>query len=163
MNHDLIDQYANGGDKLSQAIRGLTRDDLLCPPQGDAAAEIGRWSIQQVVIHCMDSELVSADRMKRMIAEDNPTLFGYDENRYVSNLFYDEQDAQQAAGIVSVNRRLFAAVLRRLPQSAWERAGTHNQRGKLTVGSYLKEVVEHLDHHLKFIHAKRARMGKEMW
>lgn len=163
MNHALIEQYANGGEKLSQAIRGLTRDDLLCPPPGDSSPEVGKWSIQQVVIHCMDSELVSADRLKRMIAEDNPRLFGYDENRYVDNLFYEEQDAGQAVAIVDANRKLFANVLRRLPDSAWERKGTHDQRGSLTVGSYLKEVVDHLDHHIQFIHAKRAKMGKEMW
>ena len=39
----------------------------------------------------------------------------------------------------------------------------HNERGRLTVGSYLKAVVDHLEHHIKFIHDKRAYMGKEMW
>ena len=29
MDRELIEQYANGGDKLSLAIRGLTREDLL--------------------------------------------------------------------------------------------------------------------------------------
>lgn len=161
MARDLIDQYEAGADKVAQAIRGLTREDLLCVP--DPAANVGRWSIQQVVIHCMDSELVSVDRLKRMIAEDNPTLMGYDENKFVANLFYDEQPAEDAATLVALARKTFAPVLRKLPPAAFERAGTHNERGQITVGSYLKAVVEHLDHHVKFIHDKRANMGKEMW
>jgi DinB family protein len=124
---------------------------------------VGKWSIQQVVIHCMDSDLVSIDRMKRMIAEDNPTLIGYNENKFTENLFYHDQPAEQAVQILDLNRKLFAQVLLRLPASAWQRKGTHNERGVITAGSYLKSTVDHLDHHLKFIHKKRAHMGKEMW
>jgi hypothetical protein len=161
MGRELIEHYANGGEKLSLAIRGLELEDLLAVP--DADANVGKWSIQQVVIHCMDSELVSADRLKRMIAEDNPTLIGYDENKYVANLFYDAQDANQAVQIIDLNRKLFANALRKLPASAWERKGTHNERGPIAVGSYLKSTVDHLEHHIRFIHKKRAKMGKEMW
>ena len=161
MNSELIDHYAAGGEKLSLAIRGLTREDLLAVPAADA--NVGKWSIQQVVVHVMDSELICSDRLKRMIAEDNPTLIGYDENKFVRNLFYDEQPADQAVQIVDLNRKLFANVLRRLPAAALERKGTHNERGVITVAGYLRSTVDHLEHHLKFIHSKRAHMGKEMW
>ena len=161
MDRELIEHYANGGDKLSMAIRGLTREDLLAVPSPDA--NVGKWSIQQVVIHCMDSDLISVDRIKRMIAEDNPPLIGYDESRFVQNLFYEEQDAEIACQLVDLNRKQFAKVLRKLPDAALQRKGTHNERGPLTAGKYVQSTVEHLEHHLKFIHAKRANMGKEMW
>lgn len=161
MHEELIHQYEAGGDKLSLAIRGLTREDLLCVP--DPTADVGLWSIQQVVIHVMDSELVSIDRLKRMIAEDEPKLIGYDENRFVRHLFYDEQSAEDAARIVELARANFAHVLRRLPPAAFDRAGHHDERGRITVGGYLRAVVEHLDRHASFLHRKRAHMGKEMW
>ena len=161
MDRELIEHYANGGDKLSMAIRGLTREDLLCPPDPDW--NVGKWTIQQVVLHAVDSDLVSTDRLKRMIAEDNPTLIGYDENKFVANLFYDDQPAEQAIALLDANRKLFTTVLRKLPAKAWERKGTHNERGALTVGGYLKSTVDHLEHHINFIHKKRAKMGKEMW
>jgi hypothetical protein len=161
MDRELIEQYANGGDKLSLAIRGLTREDLVCPPDPDW--NVGKWSIQQVVLHSVDSDLVSSDRLKRMIAEDNPTLIGYDENKFVANLFYDDQSADQAIALLDANRKLFTTVLRKLPAKAWERKGTHNERGAITVGGYLKSTVDHLEHHINFIHKKRAKMGKEMW
>jgi hypothetical protein len=158
---ELIEHFAAGGEKLSLAIRGLTREDLFSVP--DPAAKVGRWSIQQVVLHCMDSDLVSIDRLKRMIAEDNPTLIGYDENKFAANLFYDEQPAADAVAMVDLARKTFARVLRKLPPAAFNRAGTHNERGRITVGDYLKATADHLDHHIKFIHDKRAYMGKEMW
>lgn len=161
MEHELIHQYIGGGEKLSLAIRGLTKEDLLQVP--DLDAKVGLWSIQQVAIHCVDSDLVCTDRLKRMIAEDNPTLLGYDENKFAANLFYDEQPAADAVALLDASRKLFANVLRNMPESAMSRKGTHNERGEINVGDYLKFTVEHLEHHIHFIHLKRAKMGKEMW
>jgi len=161
MDPKLIEKFAAGGEQLSMAIRGLTREDLLAVPAPDA--NVGKWSIQQVVIHCMDSDLIAVDRIKRMVAEENPSLIGYDENKFVQNLFYDEQDAEIAVQLVDLNRKQFARVLRKLPDAALQRKGTHNERGPLTAGKYIQSTIEHLDHHLTFIHAKRANMGKEMW
>jgi hypothetical protein len=111
----------------------------------------------------MDSDLIGADRMKRMIAEENPTLIGYNETLFVKNLFYDDQPADEAATILDLNRKLFARVLRKLPPAAFERIGQHNEVGKVVLGTQIKKYNEHLDHHLSFIHKKRAKMGKEMW
>jgi hypothetical protein len=154
MDKKIIDEYEAGGEKLRAAIRGLSQQDL------QAFLVSGTWSIQQIVIHVMDSDLVSADRMKRLIAEENPTLIGYDETKYSKNLFYDDQPAEEAMIILDLNRKLFARVLRKLPDSAWNRTGMHNERGKITLGGYLKAVVDHLEHHLKFIHEKRKMLGK---
>jgi uncharacterized damage-inducible protein DinB len=157
LDRSIIDKYQSGGEQLALSIRGLTREDLLAVPTS------GKWSTQQVVIHLLDSDLISADRMKRTIAEENPSLLGYDESKFVQNLFYNEQDATQAVKVVDLNRKLFAAVLRKLPDAAFERAATHNERGRLTLAQQLTGAVNHLEHHLKFIHEKRAAMGKEMW
>ena len=157
MDQHLIDQWEHGGEKLALAIRGLTREDLTCFPIE------GKWSIQQVVIHLMDSDLIATDRMKRTIAEDKPTLIGYDETKFIQHLFPDEQSAEDAVKIFDLNRRMFAKVLRKVPASAWDRVGMHNERGPTTLGKQLEYYVKHLDHHLKFIHEKRAKMGKEMW
>ena len=80
MNNELIDAYAAGADKLAMAIRGLSVEDLAWKPPADA--KVGKWSIQQIIVHMADSEAVHADRMKRVIAEENPQLLAYDENRW---------------------------------------------------------------------------------
>jgi DinB superfamily len=157
MNEELIEQYAQGGEKLRLAIRGLTDEDLKSFPVP------GTWSIQQIVIHVMDSELISADRMKRIIAEDNPTLIGYDETKFSKKLYYHDQPAADAISIIELNRRMFALVLRRLPDEAFNRTGMHSERGKIALGQYLQAVVNHLEHHLKFVYEKREKLGKLMW
>ena len=63
--------------------------------------------------------------------------------------------------IVDLNRKQFAEVLRKLPGRRLRAApGTHNERGAITLGELLKSTVDHLEHHLKFIHEKRAKHGQ---
>ena len=152
----LIDEYARGGAALCAAVKGLTSDDL------DAFPVPGTWSIRQIILHIMDCDLIASDRMKRIIAEDNPTLIGFDESAFARNLFYTHLDAAIAADIFRKNRTLTTEILRRLPEDAFKRTGTHNQRGRITLGEMLQMYVRHLDHHLKFIKHKRQLLGKPL-
>jgi uncharacterized damage-inducible protein DinB len=158
---DLIDQYESGGEQLALSLRGLTPQDLLCVPPADA--NVGRWSIQHVVIHLADAEQVLAERMKRVIAEENPQLLAFDENKWASRLEYDEQSAEDAAQLVELTRRQLARVLRKLTPADFERSGTHSESGRKTLADLLQTAVEHVEHHVKFIHEKRKFWGKEMW
>jgi hypothetical protein len=157
MDRSLIDQYEKGGDDLRMAVRGLQREDLLAYPVP------GTWSIQEIVIHLMDSDLISADRMKRIIAEENPSLIGFDETKFVKNLFYNEQSVEDAVTIFELNRRNFSRVLKKLPDSAFDRVGTHNERGPVTLAAMLQGSAKHLKHHMEFIVSKREKLGKLMW
>src|SRR5687768_452033 len=107
----------------------------------------------------MDSDLVGSDRMKRIIAEDHPTLVGYDESRFADRLSYHEQPADEALEVFDRNRRLFAVVLRRLAPEAFGRTGHHTETGRVTLGYMIAHYAEHLDHHLAFIRRKRAMLG----
>jgi hypothetical protein len=150
----LIDQFEAGGQKLKDAIAGLSPAQLLAFPVP------GTWSIQQIVIHLSDMDLVAVDRMKRIIAEENPLLPSVNESLYVKNLFYDKQSPQTAAELFDLSRKQFAKVLRQLPDSAFSRTGIHTERGKITLEETLKTYVNHLEHHLKFALDKRAMVTK---
>src|SRR5580698_10128150 len=127
MDRKIIEVFETGGKKLRTAIASLTQKDLLwVPPPG---AGIGRWSIQQVVLHIMDDELIWTSRMKTIIAEDNPQILGFDESKFAANLHPEEQDAQAAVEIVELNRGLFSTILRNLPDAAFARTGRHNDLG----------------------------------
>jgi hypothetical protein len=156
MNRALIDQYVAGAPVLSRAIRGLTRQDL------NAFPVPGTWSIQQIVLHLMDSDLIASDRMKRVIAEDRPSLVGYDESRFAANLFYDQLDAATAAEVFCKNRLLTGEILRRLPDAAFERTGVHSERGEITLANLVETYAGHLEHHMKFLRQKRALLGKPL-
>lgn len=159
MDRTLIEKYAAVADAPAKAIKGLSRQDLNWIPKDPA---LGKWTIQQLVIHLMDSHLIGADRMKRIIAEDNPTLIGYDENRFVKNLFPEKLDAALACEVFRGNQLLMAEILRQLPDSAFARSGNHNERGRLTLEQFVRDYANHVEHHLKFLRAKRKALGKPL-
>ena len=154
MDRQLIEDYVACGPRLRQATVGLSPDDLTAKPGP------GKWSILELVLHLADSDAISIDRMKRMLTEDNPSLLYADETAYVDRLFSHEQSLEDALTLFEVGRRQFGHVLRQLPDEAFERQGTHNRRGTVTVGAMVKDYIEHVDYHLKFLHDKRARLDK---
>ncbi len=153
---DLIARYAAGGPLLSQSIAGLSPQELTAFPVP------GTWSIQQIVLHLLDSDLVASHRMKQIIAEDNPTLMAWDETAFAERLSYNELDPHLAAELFAGNRRLTWEILRRQPESAMARQGTHSVRGPVTLAGQLELYTNHLDHHLKFVRRKRELLGKPL-
>jgi uncharacterized damage-inducible protein DinB len=156
MDRTWIDHYIQGADQLQQAIRGLSSADR------NAFPVPGTWSIQQIVMHMMDSDLIAADRMKRVIAEDRPTLIGYNETLFAQRLPYDELDAEKACDIFALNRRLMGEILKRQPDAAFQRTGLHSETGEITLEYLVKTYAGHLDHHMKFVREKRQLLGKPL-
>jgi uncharacterized damage-inducible protein DinB len=154
MDRQLIEKFAAEADDLGKSIAGLLPEDLLAHPVP------GTWSIQQIVLHVVDSDLVLTDRMKRVIAEDNPLLMGFDESKFAARLHYDVADANTACQLFSLNRRLMGDLLKKLPADDFNRTGIHSERGKVTLTDLLTNAVNHLQHHLKFVKEKRKLLGK---
>jgi hypothetical protein len=154
MDKSLIETYARGGEKLRSAIEGLA------PAQLAAIPIPGKWSVQQVVMHLHDSDLIGMDRMKRIIAMNKPLLVDYDESAFARSLHYDKQSTADAVTILDLSFKNFARVLRELPDETFARQGVHTERGLLKLGDFLEHMVHHLDHHLKFIDEKRNALGK---
>jgi uncharacterized damage-inducible protein DinB len=156
MNRELIEVFAAGGETLRWAVQGLSRDDLLARPGP------GDWSIQELVIHVVDSDAIAIDRMKRILTEDNPPLLYADETAYNDRLFPEEQSIEDAVALFDLGRRQWARVLRKLPDDAFARQGTHNRKGLMTLGEMVEGYIKHLEHHLVFLRAKRDRLGKSL-
>jgi hypothetical protein len=148
----LIDEYLAGPKTLRAAVAGMTRAQLTARPIP------GKMSTLEVVCHLADFDPILADRMKRVIAEDNPTLVGADENRFLAALAYHDRDLEEELTIIERTRGQMARILRKLPAEALERIGTHNERGPRTLEQLLTGATGHIVHHVKFIDEKRRAL-----
>lgn len=153
MDRELIAQYAAGPTTLRQAIAGLSDEQILAHPIP------GKWSIQELVIHVVDADFVGMDRMKRVIAEDNPRLLAFDENRWLERLHPSEQSVADSLVLFETGRRQMVRILERLPDEAFARTGEHSERGPLSLETLVQTFVNHLAHHLKFVAEKRAKLA----
>lgn len=149
---ELIDRYAAGPGELRSAIGDLPESHVRTP------AEPGRWSVLQVICHISDFELVYADRIKRILAEDRPTMFGGDPDQFAAKLAYDQRDLQEELDVITSVRRQVTRLLRTLDSVAFERVGIHSDDGPLTLAVLVKRIAGHIPHHAEFIRQKRMNL-----
>src|SRR5437870_11124227 len=105
----MIDEYLAGPAAVRKAVAGMSAEQLRARPVA------GKWSTLEVVCHLADFDPILADRMKRVIALDKPTLVGADENRFASELAYHARDAEEELAIMTHTRSQMARILRTLP------------------------------------------------
>ena len=102
----LVEQYLLGPEILRQSISGMSEDQL------NASPIPFKWSTRQVVLHLADMDLIYADHMKRVIAEQEPTLLGVQDEMYASRLAYDKRDVDEAVRLIKSVRRHMGRILR---------------------------------------------------
>lgn len=146
----LVQKYVDGGTQLRQAFAGVTQAQLMAYPIP------GTWSLQQIAIHMMDSDLIGADRMKRVACMDKPLLIGYDETAFNQLPGVNDIDAFTAIDVFDTNRRNLGIILRQLPAEAFQRFGIHSEKGKVTLEYLIQNYIDHLNYHLEFVAKKRA-------
>ena len=147
-----IKQYLAGPQMLRDAVAGMTGSQL------DARPVPGKWSTREVVCHVADFEPVYADRMKRVIAENEPTMFGGDPDVFAAELAYAERDIEDELKLIEITRRQMACILNMLQPADFQQIGIHSVDGRLTLARLLERITGHIPHHVRFIHEKAAAM-----
>lgn len=137
---DRLDRYASAADDLEAAVVGLSEADL------DHAPADGGWTARMVVHHCADSESMAYIRLRRLVAEDEPVIVGYDEPEWARRLHYDRPIASSLA-VVRAVRTASLELLRSLKPAEWERTGTHSESGPYSVRDWLRIYAEHTHEH----------------
>src|SRR5208337_924718 len=84
-------------------------------------------------------------------AEDNPTLGAFDQDAWARNLDYARRKPKQSLESFRRVRAENYELLRALPESAFERAGTHSARGRVTLGQMLERYAGHAESHARQI------------
>jgi hypothetical protein len=145
----LVERYKEGTRVFAEALEGITDGEL------DARPGPEEWTAREVVHHMADSEMTSAIRLRRLIAEDAPTIQGYDQEEFAQRLFYGERPIEASVEAVDAARRTTAEILDRLDEGQWARAGTHTESGPYDVEAWLDIYAAHAHDHADQI--RRAR------
>ncbi len=147
----VLARFASGADDVIEALAGATDEDL------DRRGPSG-WSSRMVVHHLADSEAMAYIRLRRLIAEDDPVIWGYDEPEWAERLHYDRPiDASLA--VLGAVRTASLQLLGSLTADEWTRTGTHTESGAYSVEQWLDIYAEHSHEHADQI--RRARRGED--
>ncbi len=146
----LVDRYRAGHAVVLEAVAGITDRELDARPAGE-----GEWTAREVVHHLADSEMTSAIRLRRLIAEDQPVIVGYDGDEFARRLHYADRPIGPSLDALAAARSTTADILDRLSESEWRRAGTHTESGAYGVEQWLEIYASHAHDHAAQI--RRAR------
>src|SRR5437763_16865086 len=136
-----LERFRRGAEVLATVLIGAAGEEV------DFAPAPGKWTIRQIMAHLADAELVGANRLRLVIAEENPTLTAFDQDAWTRNLDYARRKPTQS---LETFRRLRAEnyeLLKDLPESAFDRAGMHTESGRRTLRSLLEGYADHAESH----------------
>jgi len=147
----LITAYTNGYRAVVDALEGMTEAQL------DARPGPGEWTPREIVYHLADSEMTSALRLRRLLAEENPEIAGYDEEAFARRLHYGDRPIGPSLDALRAARATTASILDCMTEDEWAREGTHSESGRYTAEGWLEIYVAHARDHAAQI--RRARKG----
>ncbi len=146
----LMDLYRSAVADLDDAVAGITDVELDWPQAS------GGWTAREVIHHLADSEAMAYIRLRRLIADDEPVVLGYDEPEWARRLHYDRPVGASLAVTAAV-RAASLELLERLTPAEWARTGTHSESGAYSVDRWLAIYAGHTHDHAGQI--RRARLG----
>jgi hypothetical protein len=146
----LLERFRTGYAAVEDALAGITDAELDRPPRDG-------WTARQVVHHLADSEATAYVRLRRLIAEDEPVIPGYDEPEYARRLHYDRPIGPSLAVLRAV-REASLQLLESLTPDEWRRTGTHSESGPYSVEGWLEIYAGHSHDHADQI--RKARRGQ---
>ena len=147
---ELVQQYKDGVAKVREALAGATDRELDARPAPD------KWTAREIVHHLADSEMTSAIRLRRLIAEDKPVIVGYDQEEFTRRLHYD-RPVEASMRAFAAARETTGELLDRLSEAEWAREGTHSESGHYSVAIWLEIYATHAHGHADQI--RRARQA----
>jgi hypothetical protein len=144
---DLIRKYRAGHQTVIDALAGIEEHELDRSASGD-------WTPREIAHHLADSEMTSAIRLRKIIAEDQPVLAAYDEQLYARRLTRG-RPIEPSLEAMRWARETSLQIIERLSDDDWNRTATHSESGPYSVDTWLEIYAAHPHDHAAQI--RRAR------
>ena len=109
----------------------------------------GEWSAVEVVGHMIDKMQIWAGRVERLMVEERPALPGYDQDALVRDHDYLHADPEVLFEHLRQASERFAALVERIPLSALQREGVHEEVGPMTLHQCIEAPLESAPAHLE--------------
>jgi DinB superfamily len=150
----LIALYRDGYRAVAEVLLKITPEELETKPSPK------RWSVREIVHHLADSEMAAAVRLRMLLAQDRPTIHGYDQDQFAERLHYDRPH-ETSLEVFRWAREGTAELLERLTPAEWLREGTHTEAGRFGVEEWLRIYGEHAHKHARQIRMARDEATKQ--
>jgi hypothetical protein len=128
--------------------------DGLTPAQLQSASGGDEWSAHDVLAHLRSCADVWGDYMRRILAEDRPTIRVVNPRRWIEQTDYLELEFAPSLRAFTTQRAALLTILEPLPPEDWARTATVTGAGsplQKTVLDYADRLARHEQPHVKQI------------
>jgi tRNA-binding protein len=110
-----------------------------------------RWSVNQIVAHLADAEVVGAWRFRSIIASSGIPIQAYDQNGWAAAFDYESLDALESAQLFQAYRAGNLRLFRRMRQEDLACFGMHAERGEESIEHLVRLYAGHDLNHIQQI------------
>jgi hypothetical protein len=147
----LIARYKDGFKMVSDALKNISAEEL------DYKISPEKWSCREIVHHLADSETLSAHRLRRLLAEFNPYISGYDQDDYAKRFKYATRPIAPALDAFRAARETTAQIIDMMTEEEWKRTGEHSESGPYSAEKWLQIYAAHAEGHADQIRKNRSK------
>jgi hypothetical protein len=146
-------KYAEQATGLEQLIYSIPFKFVTSRP------EETRWSVLEIVCHLADAELLASARIRRIITQDRPNLWGYQQEQWATALNYRQRRIGTVLARFALLRRENAELLESLDAEVWHQTGNHDVYGTLSLEQLIEDYLNHTAKHLDQIGRVAAELA----
>jgi hypothetical protein len=107
------------------------------------------WTAAKILSHLAEGEIVFAYRIRRALNSSGEAIEAYDQNDWVQNATYLQEDPELALTLFQTVRKANIARMNTLTPEQWERFGIHSERGNESIRRMAQLAAGHDLNHLK--------------
>src|SRR5688500_2342667 len=147
---DPLRLQAEAADRLTSWMTGVSAGDLARRPRPE------KWSIQEIVAHLADDELVGAYRIRLILSASGTPIQAFDQAVWARTGRYATREVGESLSLFRVLREANLSLLHTLSAEEWDMYGVHAERGTESVRDIASYYAGHDINHFKQIEEIRG-------
>jgi hypothetical protein len=142
---DPLKMLAAAPRKLERALKGVSTAKASKRPAP------GKWSINEILAHLFDVELVIGYRVRTVLGAPGSALQAFDQDVWAEKMHYHKRDARKSFEQFRAVREANLALLKTLTPEQRKQFGIHAERGEQSIETIVKMQAGHDINHIQQI------------
>ena len=151
-----IHNYKQTAVKIRQSVEGLSEQLIAWKPGPDV------WSIQEIIGHLMDSNIVNSYRIRKIISEPVTPIVTFAHEEWVNVQQFNDTPLTEILDAYEALARYNALLLNQLTEEQWQKYGMKNEE-QISISHIIdKFICNHVQKHLGQIERNKSEYNANL-
>ncbi|MDX2029645.1 MAG: DinB family protein [Blastocatellia bacterium] len=139
---NIVSRYRDQSEELTRTIAGCSAAAAVWRPNET------QWSIMEIAGHLVDAEMIAAVRIRRILTQDHPFLYGYRQETWVRRLNHQRREIANVLARFRMLREMNAELLDSIEPADWALSAPHDTYGVMTLEAWIDDYLDHTKKHI---------------